>query len=987
MAKADGAIYIDTKIDVDGFTAGSKELEAAARRAATAVNGIGEKAKASLQKQADAFAKQNSAYEQQRQKVEDLKNKLNELSGQKVETDAFKSASTDATKLEQKMNALIDKQDRFVATGGDVNSKQFRRMDYDLEQTIQKMEAASAKKKELLSSGGAYKVADTSVTEQKLSVEAEKLRLLQGSLATSYDALIARTEEYSNKTSEGSAATKGMKGAIGSIIAGVRKLSSGSRGLFKNQAKVNNTMRSGVKSLLKYGIGLRSLFVLFNKLRTAIKDGFTNLVRFDSQTNKSVSALTSGLKTLKNGLATAFSPILNVVAPILTSFINLLAKAATYVGMFFASITGQSTFTKAVGIQEDYAASLEETSGAAKDAAKNLSGLDEINTWQGEKDSGGGGGGVGVTPPSDMFETVPIEGAISNIADKVKALFGKIFAPFKAAWEAQGQPTIDAARSSFDSLKGLLSSVGGSLLDVWGNGTGTETLSTVLSIYQNIATTVGRIADRLKEAWNTDSIGTGIIQNLFDLFNNVSGIVDRITSKTSDWAGNLDFGPLLSSVNNLLTALQPLTSDVGSGLSRIWNDVLLPLGQWTLEEAVPSALGLIADALSLISEVGETAAPFLQAIWDNFLQPVGEFVGDAITAFLDAFGQTLRDIAENDTAVGFLTAVAIAIGAIAVAIGAWNAAQAILNALLTANPLTIVIGAIGALIAIITLAITYWDEIKEAVQKFWDKCVSIFSGIGEWFRKRFAEVKNAIVGIWNKITDFLSGVWTRIKNIFSVVGRWFGNVFSSAWIGIKNAFSSVGSFFSGVWNGIKNAFGNVAGWFQNVFTKAWSAVKKVFSAGGKIFDGIKDGILNGLKAVINALIRGINKVISIPFDGINWALSKIRGISILGIEPFSWITTFDVPQIPLLATGAVIPPNAPFAAILGDQKRGTNIEAPLSTIEDAVENVLRRNSAFGAGGGSYRFTAQINRRTIFDEVIAEAKLRQMSTGNNPFQLA
>lgn len=86
-------------------------------------------------------------------------------------------------------------------------------------------------------------------------------------------------------------------------------------------------------------------------------------------------------------------------------------------------------------------------------------------------------------------------------------------------------------------------------------------------------------------------------------------------------------------------------------------------------------------------------------------------------------------------------------------------------------------------------------------------------------------------------------------------------------------------------------------------------------------------------------------------------------------------------HLPKLATGAVIPPNAPFAAILGDQKHGTNIEAPLDTIKQAVREVMG-----AGGGGSYAFTAQINRRTLFEEMIDEAKLRQTTNGHNPFEL-
>ena len=86
--------------------------------------------------------------------------------------------------------------------------------------------------------------------------------------------------------------------------------------------------------------------------------------------------------------------------------------------------------------------------------------------------------------------------------------------------------------------------------------------------------------------------------------------------------------------------------------------------------------------------------------------------------------------------------------------------------------------------------------------------------------------------------------------------------------------------------------------------------------------------------------------------------------------------------IPYLAKGAVIPPRSEFLAVLGDQKQGNNIETP----EALLRKVVREESG-GDSGGNYRFTAQINRRTIFDEIIDEAKLRRDTSGKNPFELA
>ena len=93
---------------------------------------------------------------------------------------------------------------------------------------------------------------------------------------------------------------------------------------------------------------------------------------------------------------------------------------------------------------------------------------------------------------------------------------------------------------------------------------------------------------------------------------------------------------------------------------------------------------------------------------------------------------------------------------------------------------------------------------------------------------------------------------------------------------------------------------------------------------------------------MNAIITGINKVVKLPFQGINTVLDKIYGIEIAGVQPFSWLTwRAPIPQIPYLAEGAVLNPNNPFLAVVGDQKSGVNVEAPLATIQEAVANVIK----------------------------------------------
>lgn len=140
------------------------------------------------------------------------------------------------------------------------------------------------------------------------------------------------------------------------------------------------------------------------------------------------------------------------------------------------------------------------------------------------------------------------------------------------------------------------------------------------------------------------------------------------------------------------------------------------------------------------------------------------------------------------------------------------------------------------------------------------------------------------------------------------------------------------------WDATTGVFGQTGNFFQQTFSNAWSRVKSVFSDSGPVFEGIKEGVLSGFKVRVNALIDGINKVVPDSFNGINAALNKLRNIRIGTLMPFKeLIWTANIPRIPHLAQGAVLPANKPFMAVVGDQHHGTNVEAPLATITEAVK--------------------------------------------------
>ena len=235
--------------------------------------------------------------------------------------------------------------------------------------------------------------------------------------------------------------------------------------------KSNSGFVSGLKNIVKYALGVQGLLAAINKLRSTLVEGFKNLAQFNNgvnPTNTALSNLKSALTQLKNSFAVAFSPILTVIEPILTRLISLLSTAINYVGQFFAALTGASTFTKAIKVQENYAKSLNGTAAAAKKAKKSLYAFDELNTKDNWNTSSSGGGGS--VNPNQMFEVAPIESKIAGLADKIKAIIDPIKESVQN-WFANVNfdPLIDSFNKLKVAVQPIVDNIGDGLLWLFEN--------------------------------------------------------------------------------------------------------------------------------------------------------------------------------------------------------------------------------------------------------------------------------------------------------------------------------------------------------------------------------------------------------------------------------------------------------------------------------------------------------------------------------------
>ena len=514
---------------------------------------------------------------------------------------------------------------------------------------------------------------------------------------------------------------------------------------------------------------------------------------------------------------------------------------------------------------------------------------------------------------------------ISDSAKKLADLLKKLWKPFQDAWKKEGKNTINAAKVALDGLKKLAVSVGKSLVEVWTNGTGTTMLTTMLRIAQNVLKTIGNIASGFADAWNKNNVGTQIIQNIADALVVVMQFVEKIAEDTATWAANLNFYPLLESISNLTSTFAPILESIGNVLEWIYNNIVLPMLKWLIETGIPTVINLVSDLAGFFADHQSIIEAFGAAL-------IGAFAAAKIAGLASRIAGSITTVAS------FIK------GLIALMTGSGGIIGGIKAIATAVGPGGIFIAAVTACIAIGVLLYKNWDKIKEVAGEVWD-----------WIK--------------NKTSTFVNAISSSLKNLASKIVTIWDNVKSSAYQKWTAIWSTVGNLVEKIKNGIVGKF--------------TSAKNKVVD----IFGGIRDTIRNILNKVIGIVNRAIGTVNS-AIGGIESAFSigPWEVPTPFGKKTIGFSATFPrVPTVPYLAKGAVIPPRSEFLAVLGDQKNGRNLEAPEGVIKDIIDDAFARHQQNSTG--NVRFTAQINRRTVFDEIIEEAKLRRDTSGRNPFELA
>lgn len=237
----------------------------------------------------------------------------------------------------------------------------------------------------------------------------------------------------------------------------------------------------------------------------------------------------------------------------------------------------------------------------------------------------------------------------------------------------------------------------------------------------------------------------------------ISGIFAKMRDKLIELKNELDFEPLKKSWDNLKQSIQGLADTILSGLAWAWENVMKPLAHWTIEQAAPAAINLLAAAIDFLNAVLQALAPVFQWAWDNVFKPLAEWTGELIIKALEEVTGLLKKLTDllngNTTFKDFLNdlspieevllAVATAIGAVYAALGIYNGIIAVSTAVtgglsaalafLAANPIVLVIAGLTALILVVIELIKHWDELVAWYEKFHEASLeAIGNGKIEW---------------------------------------------------------------------------------------------------------------------------------------------------------------------------------------------------------------------------------------------------------------
>lgn len=670
MAQADGSIVVDTELQTEGFDKGSKDMQRAVRSLQSKVDGLAPTMKKAMRGSASTLESFDAKAGPLRETISALEDKMAQLGKIRIPTEDYSWLQTEIAKAEKELDKLLNKEAMYEDMDVNKSSQKWKNLQYSIEQTKKKLEEYRADAAQMEEDG-------TSHTSGTDSAEYDQLSAALDAVKEQLDSMTQKVDRSTSALSRFGKTVKG--GVVGGLKGMVSMLGKGAAAMLRlslRAKKTHSSFNSGIGTLLRYGLGVRSLFTLMSKLRSALVDGYKNLAQYSSRTNAAISSLMSALDRLKNSFASAFDPILRAAAPALVTLINLISEAVSRIGMLVAALTGAKTFTKATTIQEDYAKSLDKTSKSAKKAKAVLASFDELNILD-DKDTDNTKDD-GSVDPSKMFEQVPIDSAVLDFADKLKNAFEE------ADWKELGTLLGNKINELVDSID----------WSGWGTKIGKGMNAAIQTLYYTVDTVDWvNIGKHLAEAVNSiinevdwDIFGRLLAKKFTVALDLAGGFLKEL-----DWTAVLQ--AFTSGFSGFYNELQEWLESkdwyrIGEIITAKLSDALR---NGNVEGAVKSFFDAFTEAINSLADLmdgidfyqvaKDLVEMLVRAVsgvsWDELTEALGRLIGESVDAVIQILAGSLADVgnyfkektqeAGGDAVAGFFLGIKDAI----FGVGAW----------------------------------------------------------------------------------------------------------------------------------------------------------------------------------------------------------------------------------------------------------------------------------------------------------------------------
>lgn len=524
--------------------------------------------------------------------------------------------------------------------------------------------------------------------------------------------------------------------------------------------------------------------------------------------------------------------------------------------------------------------------------------------------------------------------------------------------------------SEIAQIGGNLAVAFADVFSVFGEETAQQITANLIGIFAEIGMVLTETAAKLgRDILNM--IAQPFIDNKDILKSAIEGSLGVIETVTSG---------VLTVVQNLSDAIsrlydehvKPLFDSIANGLSSIfgtlitgYNTYVLPVLQGLAEQFKGLLEGPLGDAILKIEAFLGKLIDSLKLLWESVLVPLINWIIanllPVVAKIIDVVGTTAIKVLESlikiigdvtDTLSGIIDFL------VGVFTGDWELAWQ----------------------GIKEIADGAWSFIKDVVSGAWEIIKTVTKGALSIIKSIISTAWNAIKAltstIWNAIKKTLSGLWNSLKSTASTV------------------FNAIKTKVVGVWDSVKNKTSKT---WENVATFVSNKVEAIKNAITNKFNAARDAVRSAFEGIVDFIKAPINQAISIVNNAVGMINNAIGGIeSAFSFGPWTVPTPFGsktigfhatfprIGTIPYLASGAVIPPRSEFLAVLGDQKKGNNLEAP----ESLLRQIVREESGKGQGdGNTYNVTVNASGRKLLDIIISEAEMRRNRNGKNPFELA